>query len=32
MDNSIPVIVFNMNEKGNIKKAAQGKNIGTIVR
>jgi uridylate kinase len=32
MDNSIPVIVFNMNEKGNIKKAAQGKNIGTLVR
>ena len=32
MDNNIPVIVFNMREKGNIKKVVTGKNIGTIVR
>jgi uridylate kinase len=32
MDNNIPVIVFNMKEKGNIKKVVTGKNIGTIVR
>jgi uridylate kinase len=32
MDNNIPVIVFNMKEKGNIMKVVMGKNIGTIVR
>lgn len=32
MDNSIPLIIFNLNEKGNIKKVVCGKTIGTIVR
>jgi uridylate kinase len=31
MDNRIPVIVFNLNEEGNIKRAVQGENIGTYV-
>ena len=32
MDNSIPIIVFNLLQKGNIKKAVFGEKIGTIVR
>ena len=32
MDNDIDLVVFNMNEKGNIKKAILGENIGTIVK
>jgi uridylate kinase len=32
MDNNIDVVVFNMNEKGNIKKAVEGQIIGTTVK
>lgn len=32
MDNNIDVVVFNMNTKGNIKKAVQGHIIGTTVK
>ena len=32
MDNNIPLIVFSVMEKGNIKRAVLGENIGTIVR
>jgi uridylate kinase len=32
MDNKIPLIIFNLNETGNIKKVVCGKPIGTIVR
>ncbi len=32
MDNNIDVVVFNMNTKGNIKKAVEGKKIGTTVK
>lgn len=32
MDNSLPIIVFNLLEKGNIKKAVFGEKIGTIVK
>lgn len=32
MDNSLPIIVFNLLQKGNIKKAVYGEKIGTIVR
>ena len=32
MDNSIPIIVFNLLQKGNIKRAVFGEKIGTIVR
>jgi uridylate kinase len=31
MDNEIDILVFNMFEKGNIKRAVNGDNIGTIV-
>jgi len=30
-DNNLPIIVFDMNTKGNLKKVVQGENIGTIV-
>ncbi len=32
MDNDIPIIVFNLDVKGNIKKAIYGEKIGTIVK
>ena len=31
MDNNMPIIVFNINKKGNIKKAVLGKKVGTLV-
>lgn len=31
MDNNIPLIVFNINETGNILRAVMGENIGTLV-
>jgi uridylate kinase len=31
MDNNLPILVFNLNQTGNIKKAALGEAIGTIV-
>lgn len=32
MDNDIPLIVFNLNESGNIRKVVLGENIGTLVQ
>jgi uridylate kinase len=32
MDNALPIIVFNLLEAGNIRKAVAGESIGTIVR
>jgi uridylate kinase len=32
MDNNLPIIVFNLNKKGNIKRVVLGEKIGTIVR
>ena len=32
MDNDIPLVVFNLNEPGNIQRAIMGENIGTTVR
>ncbi|KRM67805.1 UMP kinase [Apilactobacillus ozensis] len=32
MDNSIPLVVFNLNKSGNIKKVVQGEHIGTTVK
>lgn len=32
MDNNIDLIVFNMNEKGNIKKAVMKEEIGTVIK
>jgi uridylate kinase len=31
MDNSLPIIVFNLRKPGNIKKAVTGETIGTLV-
>ena len=31
-DNNIPIVVFNLLEKGNIKKAVSGEPVGTLVR
>lgn len=31
MDNNIPIMVFNINERGNLMRAVMGENIGTIV-
>lgn len=32
MDNNIPILVFDVNKKGNLMKAAKGNKIGTIVK
>ena len=32
MDNNIPILVFDINKKGNLLKASTGKRIGTIVK
>ena len=32
MDNKIPIIVFNLNEVGNIKRIVMGEKIGTFVK
>jgi len=32
MDNNLPIIVFNLRGKGNIKKIIEGKKVGTLVR
>jgi uridylate kinase len=31
-ENNLPIVVFNLKKRGNIKKAALGQNVGTIVR
>jgi uridylate kinase len=31
MDNNLPIIVFDLNTRGNIKRAVNGEPIGTIV-
>lgn len=30
-ENKLPVLVFNMDEKGNLEKVIAGENIGTVV-
>jgi uridylate kinase len=32
MENSMPIVVFDINERGNITRAALGEQIGTLVR
>ncbi|MER1984790.1 MAG: UMP kinase [Solibacillus sp.] len=32
MDNDIPLVVFNLSDNGNIKRAVMGEKIGTVVR
>jgi uridylate kinase len=31
MDNQLPIIVFNLHEKGALKRLVNGENIGTLV-
>jgi len=31
MDNNLPIIIFNLTEKGNIRKVIQGKKVGTLI-
>lgn len=31
MENKLPIIVLNMNKKGNIEKAVLGKSVGTFI-
>ncbi|RKY26841.1 MAG: UMP kinase [Candidatus Omnitrophota bacterium] len=31
MENNLPIIVFNINKDGNLKKIIEGKNIGTVI-
>ena len=31
MDNKLPIVVFNMNKEGNIKRVIMGEKIGTVV-
>lgn len=31
-ENNLPILVFNMNEKGNLQKIINGKSIGTIIK
>lgn len=32
MDNNLPIVVFNLTKKGNIRKVVMGKDIGTVVK
>ena len=32
MDNNIPILVFDVNQKGNLIKAIKGEKIGTLVK
>jgi uridylate kinase len=32
MENNLPIVVFNLRGKDNMKKVVQGKRVGTIVR
>ena len=32
MDNNLPIVVFNLRGKGNVRKILEGKKIGTLVR
>jgi uridylate kinase len=31
MDNNLPIMVIDMNKKGNLKNAVQGKKTGSVV-
>jgi len=30
-DNNLPIIIFNLNQRGNIKKVVSGEKIGSLV-
>jgi len=31
-ENKLPIIVFNMNEKGTLKELLSGKKVGTLIK
>ncbi len=31
-ENNLPIVVFNMNEKGNLLKVLKNENIGTVIK
>jgi uridylate kinase len=31
MDNKLPIVAFNLNKEGNIKRVVMGENVGTTV-
>ena len=31
-ENDLPIIVFNMNQAGNLRRLVKGEDIGTVVR
>jgi uridylate kinase len=31
-ENALPIVVFDMNQKGNLLKICEGENIGTVVK
>jgi uridylate kinase len=31
MENNLPIIVFDMNRTGNLKRVVTGENVGTVV-
>ena len=32
MDNKLPIVVFNLNREGNIKRVVSGEKMGTVVQ
>jgi uridylate kinase len=32
MENNLPIIVFDMNKKGNLHRVATGEKVGTLVK
>jgi uridylate kinase len=32
MENKLPIIVFDMNQSGNLMKIVQGESVGTLVK
>jgi uridylate kinase len=32
MDNKLPIVVFNLNQRGNVKRVVQGEKVGTLVK
>jgi uridylate kinase len=32
MDNKLPIVVFNLNQRGNVKRVVQGEKVGTLVQ
>ena len=32
MDNKLPIVIFNLNKEGNIKRVVLGEKIGTVVK